>query len=98
MTNQSLGPNVHGVFADNGLDAPPTYVSPARAQAMLRGQQELLDQVRRAGKWIIFNGLRYATTAKGTLPTRFRALLSDQLQYWLMGRSRISLEPRNPHH
>lgn len=65
VMNNSLGPNVHGVFADNGLDAPPAFVSPTRARALLRGQQMLLDKVRAAGKWVIFNGLRYATTTKG---------------------------------
>ena len=43
ITNRSLGDNVHGVFADNGLDQAPTWCAPERAAALLRGQQALLQ-------------------------------------------------------
>lgn len=68
VTNASLGGNVHGVFADNALACASAECSPyedwylkddlARARPLLRGQQLLLDQVRRAGKYVIYNGQR----------------------------------------
>ena len=43
ITNSTLGGNVHGVFADNGLDSDAAYASqgvpPARGKELLRGQQ-----------------------------------------------------------
>ena len=60
VSNETLGQNVHGVFADNSLDAPPAFAGPERGAALLRGQQALLEEVRAAGKYVIFNGVRYA--------------------------------------
>jgi hypothetical protein len=61
ISNASLGAHVHGVFADNSMDMPMGGgVSPARGEALFRGQQALMDDVRAAGKYIIFNGIRYA--------------------------------------
>tara|TARA_B110000208_G_scaffold90349_1_gene113848 strand:+ start:6004 stop:7356 length:1353 start_codon:yes stop_codon:yes gene_type:complete len=60
ISNSTMGKNVHGVFADNGLDSAPSFASPARGAALLRGQQALLDEARQAGKYTIFNGIRYA--------------------------------------
>jgi hypothetical protein len=74
LTNASLGANVAGVFADNGLDLPPAWCSPARARQLLAGQQALLDEVRAAGKYAIFNGVRYALTSKGVPRDDFAAL------------------------
>ena len=74
VTNATLGPNVAGVFADNSLDQPPAWCSPARAAALLRGQQQLLDEVRAAGKYVIFNGIRYALNHNGKARNDFDAL------------------------
>ena len=62
ISNATLGENVKGVFADNSLDSATAFsgVSPARGAALLRGQQALLDEARAAGKYAIFNGVRYA--------------------------------------
>lgn len=62
VTNKSLGAHVAGVFADGAMDQAPNWCSAERAAALLRGQQLLLDEVRAAGKYIIFNGLRLAYT------------------------------------
>ena len=66
ITNASLGKNVHGVFADNALAGfgdkgyEDWYLkdSPERGKALLEGQQALFEQARKAGKYLIFNGLR----------------------------------------
>jgi len=60
VSNKTLGENVRGVFADNGLDTGRTYkgVSTARGAALLRGQQALLEEVRASGTYVIFNGIR----------------------------------------
>ena len=65
VANATMGSNIRGVFADNGMDLPDTVagMSPSRGQALLTGQQALLDEVRAAGKYVIFNGIRYATRA-----------------------------------
>ena len=78
VTNETLGTNVHGVFADNGLDSPSLdspSIAPERGAALLRGQQQLLDEVRASGKYIIFNGIRYAGVhADGSVRDDFAAL------------------------
>jgi hypothetical protein len=74
VTNKTLGDNVHGVFADNGMDEPPSYVSPDRGAAEMRGQQSLLDEVRKSGKYVIFNGIRYALTVRGIPRDDLKAL------------------------
>ena len=69
---------MHGVFADNGLDSPSLdspSIAPERGAALLRGQQQLLDEVRASGKYIIFNGIRYAGVhADGSVRDDFAAL------------------------
>jgi hypothetical protein len=74
VANGSLGQNVHGVFADNGMDSAPTWAGTSRGEALLAGQQQLLDEVRAAGKYVIFNGIRYATTTKGAVRDDYDAL------------------------
>ena len=45
ITNRTLGENVHGVFADNGLSSATFYasqgVTPARGEELLQGQQQV---------------------------------------------------------
>ena len=75
VTNASLGEHVAGVFADNSMDSPPVgWLSPARGEALLEGQQDLLKEVVDAGKYVIFNGLRYALTSKGVVHDDFDPL------------------------
>ena len=79
VTNATLGSNVAGVFADNVNDQANTQpgVSPERGAALLRGQQQLLDEVRQAGKYVIYNGIRYATTANGAVRDNYDSLTND---------------------
>ena len=68
ITNETLGKNVHGAFADNGLTCASAGCHPyedwyldgdlERAKPLLRGQQLMLDQARAAGKYVVFNGER----------------------------------------
>ena len=74
VTNATLGQNVAGVFADGALDQAPNWCSAERAAGLLRGQQQLLDEVRAAGKYVIFNGIRVARTTSGTYRDDFAAL------------------------
>ena len=68
ITNETLGKNVHGVFADNALAAfgelgyEDWYLKddPARGKALVLGQQSLFEQARKAGKYVIFNRVRPA--------------------------------------
>jgi hypothetical protein len=71
ITNASLGNNIAGVFADNSLDQVPSIkgISAARSTALLKGQQDLLSEVVAAGKYVIFNGLRYNVERKTGVPT-----------------------------
>ena len=79
VTNASLGDNVAGVFADNVLDQPPRLpgVSAQRGAAMLQGQQQLLKELVQAGKYTIYNGIRYATTNKGVVRNDYDSLTND---------------------
>ena len=92
ITNKSLGTNVHGVFADNALAAwgslgyEDWYLkdSPERGQALLQGQQALFEQVRKAGKYVIFNGLR-PTQDYVALDTLLPHADSGYFEPWLGG-------------
>lgn len=79
ITNRTLGDNVHGVFADNGLDSATAYadqgLGKVRGEALLRGQQLLLEEARAAGLWVIFNGIRFAATV--ATPTRKSIVRDD---------------------
>ena len=79
ITNTSLGSNVAGVFADNANDQPNNHpgVSPERGAALLEGQQLLLDEVRQTGKYVIYNGIRYAATANGVVRDNYDSLTND---------------------
>jgi len=79
VTNANLGSNVAGVFADNVNDQPDDQpnVSPERGAALLQGQQLLLDEVRQAGKYVIYNGIRYATAANGAVRDNYDSLTRD---------------------
>ena len=77
ITNETLGHNVAGVFADNAMDQPTPGISPERGAAMLRGQQLLLDEVRQAGKYVIYNGIRYAVASNGVVRNDYDSLSVD---------------------
>ena len=62
ITNSTLGENVRGVFADNGLDSDAAYasqgVTSARGEELLRGQQ-LVSRLSVAGAGMA-SGLQYS--------------------------------------
>ena len=63
--------------------------SPERGKVLLRGQQALFEQVRKAGKYVIFNGLR-PTQDYVALDTLLPHADSGYFEPWLGGSFRNS--------
>eukprot|EP00040_Diaphanoeca_grandis_P018649 m.98092 g.98092 ORF g.98092 m.98092 type:complete len:483 (-) comp27034_c0_seq6:112-1560(-) len=98
VTNSTLGDHIAGVFADNSMDQVPNYegVSAERNSALLVGQQKLLSEIVAAGKYVIFNGLRYSVNKNTGIPNDDYDAIENLLPFassgyfepWLSGRYR----------